>query len=36
MNPVQIAQSVAAISGIVLIMAGSRRLKKELRAMVGF
>lgn len=36
MNLIQIAQTMSAVAGIVLIMTGSRRLKKELRAMAGF
>lgn len=36
MNLVQTAQAMSAIAGIVLIMTGSRRLKKDLKRMAGF
>lgn len=36
MNLIQIAQTMSAVAGIVLIMAGSRRLKKELKSMTCF
>ena len=36
MNLVHIAQSLSAIAGIILILAGSRILKKELRVIARF
>lgn len=35
MNLIQIAQAMSAIAGIVLIMAGSYRLKRAFKRMAG-
>ena len=35
MNLIQTAQTMSAVAGIILIVAGSRMLKKQLRTMAG-
>lgn len=35
MNLIQTVQTISAIAGIILILTGSRRLKKSLKNMIG-
>ena len=36
MNLIQTVQTMSAVAGIVMILTGSRLLKKELKATMGF